>query len=168
MTPEQWQRVKDVFESALERAPDQRPAFLDHACDGDEPLRREIQSLLAAFNEGESFLETPAVALAAETLAGPPGESLLGQTIGHYQVTRESGRGGMADVYVARPARLGRPVALKLLPSELSRDDERLRRFEQEARLASALDPPNICTIHEVGESAGRHFIAMQYVEGQT
>ena len=81
MTPERWQKVKEVFESALERAPDERCAFLDQACDGDESLRSEVQSLLASFDEGESFMERPAVALAAESLVDPPGASLVGQTI---------------------------------------------------------------------------------------
>ena len=108
MTPERWQQVKELFESALERAPDERSAFLDHACDGDESLRSEVESLLASYEEGESFMERPAVALAAETLAGSQGESLVGQTIGHYQVTREIGSGGMGEVYLAQDTKLGR------------------------------------------------------------
>jgi eukaryotic-like serine/threonine-protein kinase len=169
MTPERWQQVKEIFETALERAPDERPAFLDQACDGDEPLRREVQSLLASYEEGESFMERPAVALAAETLAGSQGESLVGQTIGHYQVTREIGSGGMGEVYLAQDAKLGRPVALKLLPNYLSKDEDRLHRFEREARTASALNHPNVCVIHEVGETEDdRHYMAMEYVDGVT
>ena len=95
MTPERWQHIKKLFESALERAPEKRPAFLDHACDGDESLRGEVESLLASYEEGESFMERPAVALAAESLAGSRSESLIGQAIGHYQVIREIGCGGM-------------------------------------------------------------------------
>jgi Tol biopolymer transport system component/predicted Ser/Thr protein kinase len=169
MTPERWQRVKELFESALERAPDERPAFLDQACDGDESLRTEVQSLLASYQEGESFMERPAVALAAETLAGSRSESPIGQTIGHYQVIREIGSGGMGEVYLAQDIRLGRHVALKLLPTYLSKDEDRLRRFEQEARTASALDHPNVCVIHEVRETEDdRHYIAMEYVDGVT
>ena len=149
-----------MFESALERTPDERPAFLDHACNGDESLRSEVQSLLASYEEGESFMERPAVALAAETLAGSQGESLIGQTISHYQVVREIGSGGMGEVYLAQDTRLGRPVALKLLPSYLSKDEDRLRRFEQEAQAASALNHPNVCVIYEVGETEDdRHYI---------
>ena len=90
-------------------------------------------------------MERPAVAQAAETFAGSPGESLVGQRIGHYRVTREIGSGGMGEVYLAQDVKLGRPVALKLLPSRLSKDEDRLRRFEREARAASALNHPNVC-----------------------
>jgi len=169
MTPEQWQKVKELFESALEHAPEERPAFLDQACDGDESLRREVESLLASFDEGESFMERPAVALAAESFAGSQSESLTGQTIGHYQIVREIGSGGMGEVYLAQDVKLGRSVALKLLPSYLSKDEDRLRRFEQEARTASSLNHPNVCVIHEVGETQDdRHYIAMEYVDGET
>ena len=169
MTPERWQQVKELFESALECAPDERAAFLDHACDGDESLRGEVESLLASYEEGESFMERPAVALAAESLAGSRSESLIGQTIGHYQVIREIGRGGMGEVYLVQDHRLGRSVALKLLPTYLSKDEDRLRRFEQEARAASALNHPNVCVIYEVGETADdRHYIAMEYIDGVT
>jgi len=169
VTPERWQQVKELFESALECAPDERAAFLDHACDGDESLRGEVESLLASYEEGESFMERPAVALAAESLAGSRSESLIGQAIGHYQVIREIGRGGMGEVYLVQDHRLGRSVALKLLPTYLSKDEDRLRRFEQEARAASALNHPNVCVIYEVGETADdRHYIAMEYIDGET
>jgi len=169
VTPERWQQVKELFESALERAPNERSAFLDHACDGYESLRSEVKSLLASYEEGESFMERPAVAMAAETLAGSRSESLVGQTIGHYQVTREIGSGGMGEVYLAQDVKLGRKVALKLLPTIFTADEDRLRRFEQEARTASALNHPNVCVIYEVGETEeGRHYIAMEYVDGVT
>ncbi|MFY9607122.1 MAG: protein kinase [Blastocatellia bacterium] len=161
--------MKEVFESALGRAADERLAFVEQACDGDKLLRREVESLLASYEEGESFMERPAVAAAAETLAGSQRESLVGQTIGHYQVTREIGSGGMGEVYLAQDTRLGRPVALKLLPALFTKDEDRLRRFEQEARAASALNHPNVCVIHEVGETPeGHHYIAMEYVDGET
>jgi serine/threonine protein kinase/tetratricopeptide (TPR) repeat protein len=169
MTPEKWQHIKELFESALERNAEDRTAFLDHACDGDESLRREVESLLASYEEGVSFMEKPAVASAAETLAGSQRESLIGQTVSHYQVIHEIGSGGMGEVYLAQDTRLGRRVALKLLPTYLSKDEDRLRRFEQEARTASALNHPNVCVIHEVGDTAeGPHYIAMEYVDGVT
>jgi eukaryotic-like serine/threonine-protein kinase len=169
MTPERWHRVKEIFETALECAPGERPAFLTQVCDGDESLRSEVESLLASYDGGESFMERSAMALAAETLAGSQGEFLVGQTIGHYQVTREIGSGGMGEVYLAQDTRLGRHVALKLLPTLFTTDNDRLRRFEQEARTASALNHPNVCVIHEVGETEeGHHYIAMEYVEGET
>src|SRR5215813_13244790 len=169
MTPEQWNRIKELFASARERAADERPAFLEQACAGDELLRREVQSLLDAFPEGESFLETPSVHVAAEALAGVTSESAIGQVIGHYQVTGALGSGGMGEVYLAQDTRLGRRVALKLLPTYLSNDEDRLRRFEQEARAASALNHPNVCVIHEVGETeSGQPYIAMEYIDGVT
>ena len=169
MTPEKWQHIKELFESALERDAEDRTAFLDHACDGDELLRREVESLLASYEEGASFMEKPAVASAAENLAGSQRESLIGQTVSHYQVIHEIGSGGMGEVYLAQDTRLGRRVALKLLPTYLSKDEDRLGRFEQEARTASALNHPNVCVIHEVGDTAeGRQYIAMEYVDGVT
>jgi serine/threonine protein kinase len=169
MTPEQWNKIKELFASARERAADERPAFLEQACAGDEPLRREVQSLLAAFPEGKSFLETPPVDVAAEALADVTSESAIGEVIGHYQVTGALGSGGMGEVYLAKDSRLGRRVALKLLPTYLSNDEDRLRRFEQEARAASALNHPNVCVIHEVGETeASQPYIAMEYIDGVT
>src|SRR5215470_16430613 len=169
MTPEQWNRIKELFASARERTADERHAFLEQACAGDELLRREVQSLLAAFPEGESFLEMPLVDVAAEALAGVTSESAIGQVIGHYHVTGALGRGGMGEVYLAQDTRLGRRVALKLLPTYLSNDEDRLQRFGQEARAASALNHPNVCVIHEVGETeSGRPYMAMEYIDGVT
>jgi Tol biopolymer transport system component len=169
MTPQKWQHIKELFDSALERNAEDRTAFLDHACDGDESVRREVESLLASYEEGESFMEKPAVASAAETLAGSQSESLIGQTVSHYQVIHEIGSGGMGEVYLAQDTRLGRRVALKLLPTLFTRDEDRLRRFEREARTASALNHPNVCVIHEVGQTEDdRHYMAMEYVDGVT
>jgi serine/threonine protein kinase len=169
MTPERWQQLKALYRRALEHAPSQRPAFLDRACDGDATLRRELDSLIAANEAETSFLEQPALELAASSLASPPSLLVHGQRVGRYAVREKLGAGGMGEVYLAEDTRLGRRVALKLLPSELGRDAERRARFEQEARAASALNHPNVCAIYEVGESEdGRHFIAMEYVEGQS
>src|SRR5262249_17492116 len=95
-------------------------------------------------------------------------ESLIGRRIGVYQLSRELGRGGMGEVYLAHDARLGRNVALKLLPSRFTQDAERVRRFQREARAASALNHPNILTIFDIGQENGRHYIATEFVEGQT
>jgi tRNA A-37 threonylcarbamoyl transferase component Bud32 len=169
MTPERWQQLKDLYHSALELDPAQRTAFLDRACEGDEALRRELDSLIATNEQQDSFLELPALAQAASVLAGTQSTLVAGQRVGRYTVLAPLGAGGMGEVFLAEDTRLGRRVALKLLPSELARDAERRARFEQEARAASALNHPNVCAIYEVGESEdGRHFIAMEYVEGQT
>ena len=169
VTPEQWHRVKEVFEAALERDSSQRASFLDEACDGDIALRREVESLIESYEKEENFMSLPAMAAAARSLLDEQAESLVGQMVGHYKIFAPIGVGGMGEVYLAQDTRLGRQVALKLLPTYLSGDSDRLRRFEQEARAASSLNHPNVCMIHEVGEMEdGRHYIVMEYIEGVT
>jgi serine/threonine protein kinase len=172
MKPERWQQLDKLFQSALEREPEQRAAFLDGACAGDEALRREVESLLAASKEAGSFIERPALEVEARSLADEQGnvgaESMVGKTIGHYRVIALLGLGGMGEVYLAQDNVLGRKVALKLLPAYFTKDTDRLRRFEQEARAASALNHPNIVTIHEIGHDGSFHFIAQEFVEGVT
>ena len=167
MTPEHWQQVKELFRSALEQKTEDRPAFLERACDGDDALRREVESLLASFDDSDSIIETP-VAEAAVELLGARAERLVGQRLGHYDVVSLLGEGGMGTVYLARDTKLGRKVALKLLPGYFTSDAHRLRRFEQEACAASALNHPNILTIYEIGETDGTHFIATEFIEGET
>jgi Tol biopolymer transport system component/serine/threonine protein kinase len=169
MTPEQWHRVKEVFEQALERDSNRRAAFLDEVCDGDVALRREVESLIESYEKEENFLSLPAMAAAATSLLDEQAESLVGQMVGHYKIFAPIGVGGMGEVYLAQDTRLGRQVALKLLPTYLRGDSDRLRRFQQEARSASSLNHPNVCMIHEVGEmEGGRHYIVMEHIEGVT
>lgn len=169
MTPERWQRVKEVFEAVLERDSSQRAVFLDEACDGDVALRREVESLIESYEKEKSFMSLPVMAAAAQSLLIEQAESLVGQMVGHYKILVPIGAGGMGEVYLAQDTRLGRQVALKLLPTYLSGDSDRLRRFEQEARAASSLNHPNVCMIHEVGEMEdGRHYIVMEHIEGVT
>jgi eukaryotic-like serine/threonine-protein kinase len=168
MKPERWQQVENLFLSVLERQPAERTAFLDQACREDEELRREVETLLAYEEQARSFIESPAIDLAARALADDQNRITVGRSIGPYKILLLLGRGGMAEVYLARDTRLGRKVALKLLPVTFTRDEERVRRFRQEARAASALNHPNILTIHEIGELDGIHFIATEFIEGET
>jgi serine/threonine protein kinase len=161
-----WQRVEELFHQAAELAPEARPAFLDQACAGDESLRREVESLLAHDAEGGSTL-AKAVAGAAGDAAAIT-EDLSGRTIGPYRVLRRIGTGGMGVVYQARDTQLDRSVAIKVLPADRLADPDRKRRFIREAKAASALNHPNIVTIHTITNEGGADCIVMEYVEGKT
>ena len=168
MDAERWAKIDRLLDQAMERPPGARADFLAAACAGDDRLRREVESLLEAHSHSASFLSRPALDLAARRLAGERKPSLVGKRLGAYQVISVLGVGGMGEVYLARDERLKRKLALKLLPQQFTRDADRVRRFEREARAASALNHPNIITIYEIGETAGTYFIAAEYVEGQT
>ncbi len=167
MTPEHWQRIKALLESALERKPGERSAFLAEACSGDESLRKEVESFIISHEQADSFIEEPAFEVMAESLEGKQ-EELVGHTLSHYKIHKQLGVGGMGEVYLAEDIRLGRKVAIKLLPDYFTKDDDRVLRFQQEARAASALNHPNILTIYEIGQTDSRHFIVTEFIEGQT
>ena len=168
MTPERWQQVKQIFNSAITYRPEERSLFISQACSGDEELRSEVESLIASHEQTGSFIDQPAFEAAATLLANEKAELRQGQTIASYEVISFINRGGMGEVYLAEDKRLGRKVALKLLPASFTTDEDRLRRFEQEARAASALNHPNIITIYEIFEANSTHVIATEYVEGET
>jgi len=168
MTPERWQQIEQVLQAALECEPAERAALLERECTGDPSLREEVESLIAAAQPAQSFLTGNAVDDASVLLEEAEFSSLTGRQVGHYLIQKQLGSGGMGEVYLAQDVGLHRSVALKLLDSTLTGDSATRTRFLREARLASALDHPSICTIHEVGEAAGRLFIAMQYVGGET
>ena len=168
MTPERWQQINDLFHSAVERAPEDRAAFLEEACHGDESLRREVEAFIALDERAENFIESPAFEVAPELLTNDTAGALVGESIGHYRIESLIGVGGMGEVYLARDDLLGRKVALKFLPQSLTADEAQLSRLEDEARTASALNHPNILTVHEIGVDGSRHFIATEFIEGET
>ena len=168
MKPERWKQIEKLYDAALELEVSRRAAFLDRACAGDEELHREIASLLASDARAGSFLAAPAAEVVAKVVAAEIAPSPIGRRIGHYQVQSLLGAGGMGEIYLAQDTQLGRKVALKLLPTQLTADADRLRRFEQEARAASALNHPNIITIHEIGEAGSTHYIVTEFIDGET
>ncbi len=170
MTPERWQQIEQLYHAALTRAPVERAAFLALVCAADESLRHEVEVLLAANAEASGFLTLPALQCEAQQMAAetPPGLA-IGQQLGHYKILAPIGAGGMGEVYLARDARLERQVAIKVLPAQFTRDAERLQRFLREAQAASALNHPNIITIHEIGQAAGAlQFIVTEFIDGET
>jgi TolB-like protein/tetratricopeptide (TPR) repeat protein len=158
---DRWQRAKDVFGAALERPLEARPAFLTEACGDDVELRREVESLLAAAQDAGRFLS-------AAVLSPAPERELTGESIGPYRILAKAGQGGMGVVYEAEDTRLGRHVALKLLPASLAHNADARARFEREARAASALNHPHICTVHDIGEHEARPFLVMERMRGET
>jgi eukaryotic-like serine/threonine-protein kinase len=169
MKAERWQRINDLFQLATERAPEERGAFIDEACDGDERLGREVKSLITSYERTENFIELPAFEVAPELLTNEHRDgALVGELVGHYRIESLIGVGGMGEVYLARDERLGRKVALKCLPERLTADATQLSRFKTEARTASALNHPHILTVYEIGAEGNRHFIATEFIEGIT
>ncbi len=168
MTPERWEQVKEVLYEALQREPEERSSFIARACEEDVSLRSEVQTLLSSYEQAGSALEKPPRELAMELLAKERLDQLIGQSIGQYRLISLLGAGGMGEVFLAEDTRLGRKVALKLLPARFTQNTERLRRFQQEARSASALNHPHILTIYDFGRVGSTHYIASEFVEGET
>src|SRR5262245_37256594 len=168
MKAARWKKAFDLFQSALERAPEERAAFLDESCHDDEGMRSEVESLLTSHERAEDFIEVPAFEAAPEFVPNDSADALIGKLIGHYRIESLIGVGGMGKVYLARDERLGRKVALKLLPNSLTTDETQLSRFKNEARTASALNHPNILTVYEIGVEGDVQFIATEFIEGVT
>ncbi|HEU5093180.1 MAG TPA: serine/threonine-protein kinase, partial [Nitrospira sp.] len=167
MTPERWQQVKAIFNSAIQHEPKDRASYLLRVCSGDTILLDEVESLIASHEKSGSFIDNPAYDRAPDFMEEHT-ELKKGEVVGSYEVLGLIGRGGMGEVYLAQDQRLNRKVALKLLPTPSTQDIDRLSRFEHEARAASALNHPNILTIHEITEVNSVHLIATEYVEGET
>jgi eukaryotic-like serine/threonine-protein kinase len=168
MEPKLWQRITDLFDEAMTRAPKERIAFLDKACEGDTDLRKQVDRLVKSHQQSGDFLESSAFAVAPELLTDDRAVASVGELIGHYRIESFIGVGGMGEVYLARDERLGRKAALKLLPDSLTTDEAQLSRFKNEARSASGLNHPNILTVYEIGTEGNRQFIATEFIEGVT
>lgn len=172
MNAELWKQVDALLDDALELPPEKREQFVAEACAGNDELRDEVMSLVRAQSQASGFMEHSAMKVAAQVLAQDSSlmivESLVGKEIGTYKIERLLGTGGMGEVYLAREAKLNRLVALKILPQQFVADVERANRFKREAQALSALNHPNLITIFEVGVVDDLHFIAMEFVEGQT
>ncbi|MBL8189298.1 MAG: protein kinase [Acidobacteria bacterium] len=168
MTPELYRQIGNLYHAALELEPSQRKAFLDEACAGNEELRQEVEGLLASNEQAGNFLAAPAVETVSQPSSINQSEKLIGQVLGQYRVLSRIGAGGMGEVFLAEDNRLNRKVALKILPAEFVSSPDRIRRFEREAKAASATAHPNIVSIYDIGQHQGIHYIASEYVEGET
>lgn len=168
MTPERFARISQLYGEAADLAPEARAAYLTRACAGDTELRREVESLLAEEDRVGDFMDAPALKDAATLVTGATPGTLVGKQLGHYQLISFIGAGGMGEVYAARDTRIGRKVAVKLLPAAIARDADRLRRFEQETRAVGMLNHPNILTIHDVGTHEGAPYLVSELLEGET
>ncbi|MGI9056634.1 MAG: protein kinase domain-containing protein, partial [Pyrinomonadaceae bacterium] len=169
MAAERLKQIEEIYHAALEIQPGERESFFKKVCGADDQLRREVESLLAFEKTSDQLLDNSPESLAAEMFAEQENRTnLINQKIGHYKIQELLGIGGMGEVYIAEDMQLNRKVALKLLPESFAADKARLGRFEQEARAASALNHPNILTVHEFGSENGIHFLATELVEGKT
>src|SRR6266446_5713534 len=168
MEPGRWGRITEIYHATITRPPEERASFVGQECHGDESLRKQVEAMVKSHERSGDFIESPAFAIAPELLIEVQTVDLIGQSIGHYRIESLLGVRGMGEVYLARDERLGRKVALKLLPKRLTADETQLSRFKTEARSASALNHPNILTVYEIGTEGNRHFIATEFIEGMT
>ena len=167
MNRNEWQKVKKIFDVALELAPNQRKQFLDDSCGNDDDLRLEVEELLASF--ADSFMEQSAAAEVASVIIKAETKNLeAGKCFGHYEIVRQIGAGGMGEVYLAQDKKLDRKVAVKILNEKFSRDESNLQRFTQEAKSASGLNHPHILVIYEIGTEGNTHYIVSEFIKGVT
>ena len=167
MNPLQWPDVERLFNSAMQLEPQDRTAYLEQACRGDESLRMEVERLMANDEEAQAFMGSRALSVAARALGKdqPGSADLTGGTFLHYHITGKIGAGGMGEVYRAEDTNIHRNVALKVLPEEFSGDAERLGRFQREAELLSSFNHPNIATLYGFEESDGKPLVSKMALE---
>lgn len=176
MNPEKWNQINEIFHSALDVKTGDRFRFVESQSNGDEAIFTEVKKLLNAHEEAKSFIQKPVAGDALQAISDADGATMIaptpmvstGELVGHFEVIRQVGRGGMGEVFLARDKNLERDVAVKILPKDFTADTSRVNRFIREAKAASALNHPNILTIHEIGEFEGTRFIASEFVDGQT
>ena len=168
MADEKWQKVREIFDSALRLKSDERRRFVYDVCGDDKTLLAEVESLLSSHDGAESFMETPAVAKVAGIIEAETKKLETGKCFGHYEIIKQIGEGGMGEVYLAKDTKLDRKVAIKILNEEFSRHESNLTRFIREAKAASSLNHPNILVVHEIGEYENTNYIVSEFIEGKT
>jgi serine/threonine protein kinase len=166
VTPERWRQVAEIYELAVDHDPATREAFLGAACEGDEALRREVESLLE--QDAENILLDRSVWVTAAPLFHDGPDLRPGAELGPYRVESALGVGGMGHVFRANDTRLNRRVAIKVLPRAVASDPQMRARFAREARAVAALTHPSICTLYDVGRQGEIDFLVMECLEGQT
>jgi serine/threonine protein kinase len=161
MTPQRWDRIKQIFERAVELDPASRASFLDSACGNDPSLRAEVEQLVAEDDRGGGLIEESLVPIQKNALSS-------GSRLGPYEIVSAIGAGGMGEVYQARDSRLKRTVAIKVLPEYLASDRQARLRFEREAAAVAGLSHPHICALYDIGHQDGIDYLVMEYLEGET
>jgi eukaryotic-like serine/threonine-protein kinase len=167
MDPERWQRLKEIYEEALEKDDASRGEFIEKSCRSDSELKREVEALLKSYGQ-DSFLEKPAYEAVPELFESHSGEALIGGNLGPYALTRKIGQGGMGIVYLAMDTRLDRPVAIKMLAPRHTKDYQQRERLRREARAAARFSHPGIATVYSLEEFDGTLYIVSEYVAGKT
>lgn len=167
MQAERWERLKQIFEAAVEMDALRRTGFLEEACDGDDSLKNEVQALLK-YHEDDSFLGKPAESLFKEMLEEESGAVPALDQLGAYTLIRKIGSGGMGEVYLAQDCRLDRQVAIKMLPGKFLKDGQQRERLRREARAAARLSHPGIATVFALEETGDDIYIISEYVSGRT
>jgi serine/threonine protein kinase len=166
---DRWRKVRELYEAALEKSPEERRNFIDRQCAGDDELRKEVDALLNYGERAEHFIESAAFQMAAKSLAADSAmQSLTGREIGHYKIDSFIGAGGMGEVYRATDMRLNRTVAIKVLQPHVANRVEHQQRLQREAKAIAALNHPHICTLHDIGNYEGTDYLVMEYLEGET